>query len=122
MGLLARLQFLGCVRPGVFRAGEPLNVVERQEAGLLVGPGQERAERQVPPTEGPETVVEAGDDDEARRVAEQLCERLLANTVIERFELAILSNAMLSNAMLSKAMLSNDGLSSGELPVGGAPG
>ena len=35
-------------------------------------------------------VVEAGDDAAARRLAERLCERLLANTVIERFELSVL--------------------------------
>jgi phosphoribosylformylglycinamidine synthase len=42
--------------------------------------------------------VEAGDEDEARGIAEQLCERLLANTVIERFELSVLSGGALPSS------------------------
>lgn len=36
-----------------------------------------------------ELEVEAGDPDDARRRVEEMCERLLANTVIESYEVAI---------------------------------
>ncbi|HTX01236.1 MAG TPA: phosphoribosylformylglycinamidine synthase subunit PurS [Acidimicrobiales bacterium] len=38
-------------------------------------------------------VVEAGDEQAARLTAERLCEALLANTVIERYELSVLGGA-----------------------------
>lgn len=53
--------------------------------------------------------VEASDEADARSVAAELCERLLANPVIERFELTALDGPELASSRLDESGLDESG-------------